>query len=275
MYVCYYYVMDNLLNKRVFLLDIEVVLCESIDNEIPLSLVNEFISSLRSIDIKIAIVTNISRNPKDVVLTKLQSMGISIQPNELYTSGSTTASIIKDNYTDPRCFVISEWGLKKDLEDSGIYISNNDANIVVVGANRNLTYRELNHGMRLVLNEAELICSGTTQFFKGTHNSDTGYFIGESAIAQAISHATGKSIRYIGKPFPEIFNQVLSDFNVTANDVVMIGDTLNSDIRGANSLGITSILTTNDRIIDINSIVHDDKPSYSVKNIEELYNKLF
>ena len=55
----------------------------------------------------------------------------------------------------------------------------------------------------------------------------------------------------------------------------MIGDTLNSDIRGANSLGITSILTTNDRIIDINSIVHDDKPSYSVKNIEELYNKLF
>ena len=87
--------MDNLLNKRVFLLDIEGVLCESIDNEIPLSLVNEFISSLRSNDIKIAIVTNISRNPKDVVLTKLQSMGISIQPNELYTSGSTTASIIK------------------------------------------------------------------------------------------------------------------------------------------------------------------------------------
>ena len=188
---------------------------------------------------------------------------------------STTASIIKDNYTDPRCFVISEWGLKKDLEDSGIYISNNDANIVVVGANRNLTYRELNHGMRLVLNEAELICSGTTQFFKGTHNSDTGYFIGESAIAQAISHATGKSIRYIGKPFPEIFNQVLSDFNVTNNEVVMIGDTLNSDIRGANSLGITSILTTNDRIIDINSIPNDDRPDYSVKNIKELYEKLF
>ena len=267
--------MDNLLNKRVFLLDIEGVLCESIDNEIPLSFVNEFISSLRSNDIDIAIVTNISRNPKDVVLAKLQSMGISIQPNELYTSGSTTASIIKDNYTDPRCFVISEWGLKKDLEDSGIYISNNDANIVVVGANRNLTYRELNHGMRLVLNDAELICSGTTQFFKGTHNSDTGYFIGESAIAQAISHATGKSIRYIGKPFPEIFNQVLSDFNVTNNEVVMIGDTLNSDIRGANSLGITSILTTNDRIIDINSIPNDDRPDYSVKNIKELYEKLF
>ncbi|MBH59223.1 MAG: hypothetical protein CMO19_02250 [Thaumarchaeota archaeon] len=267
--------MDNLLSKRVFLLDIEGVLCESIDNEIPLSFVKEFISSLRSLNIKIAIVTNISRNPKSIVFDKLQSMGISIKSHELYTSSSTTVSIIKDNYTDPRCFVISEWGLKKDLEDSGVYVSNNDANIVVVGANRNLTYRELNHAMRLVLNGAELICSGTTQFFKGTHNSETGYFIGESAIAQAISHATGKPIRYIGKPFPEIFNQVLSDFNVNANETVMIGDTLNSDIRGANLLGITSILTTNDRNIDMTSITENDRPNYSVKNIEELYNLLF
>ena len=269
------YVMKDLLNKQVFLLDIEGVICESIDKEISLPFVQKFISSLKSNNIRIAIVTNISRNPKATVLEKLRSMDLLIQPDELYTSGSTTTQIIKETYDDPRCFVISEWGLKKDLEDAGIYVSNDDANIVVVGANRNLTYRELNHAMRLVLNGAELICSGTTQFFKGTHHSDTGYFLGESAIAQAISHATGKSIRYIGKPYPEIFNQVLSDFNVTNNESVMIGDTLNSDIRGANSLGITSILTTNDRIIDINSIPNKDRPTYSVKNIKELYDKLF
>tara|TARA_B100001750_G_scaffold30097_1_gene20407 strand:- start:4518 stop:5321 length:804 start_codon:yes stop_codon:yes gene_type:complete len=267
--------MDDLLNKRAFLLDIEGVICESIDKEISLPLVEEFISKLQLNNIKIAIVTNISRNPKAVVLNKLQSMNLTIKPNELYTSGSTTTSIIKENYDNPHCFVISEWGLKKDLEDAGIYLSNNDANIVVVGANRNLTYRELNHAMRLVLNGAELICSGTTQYFKGTHNSETGYFLGESAIAQAISHATGKSIRYIGKPYPEIFNQVLSDLNVTADEAVMIGDNLTSDIRGANSLNITSILTTNDNLVNLDSIQDSDKPTYSIKNIEELYKKLF
>jgi len=40
-------------------------------------------------------------------------------------------------------------------------------------------------------------------------------------------------------------------------------------------LGITSILTTNDLNIDINSIPDSDKPSYSIQNIDELYHKLF
>ena len=55
----------------------------------------------------------------------------------------------------------------------------------------------------------------------------------------------------------------------------MIGDNITSDIRGANSLGITSILTTNDLNIDINSIPDSDKPSYSIQNIDELYHELF
>ncbi len=267
--------MKDLLSKQVFLLDIEGVICESIDKEISLPFVQKFISALKSNNIRIAIVTNISRNPKAIVLEKLRSMDLLIKSDELYTSGSTTTQIIKETYKNPKCFVISEWGLKKDLEDAGISVSNDDADIVVVGANRNLTYRELNHAMRLVLNGAELICSGTTHFFKGTHHSDTGYFLGESAIAQAISHATGKSIRYIGKPYPEIFNQVLSDFNITPDQAVMIGDNITSDIRGANSLGITSILTTNDLNIDINSIPDSDKPNYSIQNIDELYHELF
>ena len=115
------------------------------------------------------------------------------------------------------------------------------ADIVVVGANRNLTYRELNHAMRLVLNGAELICSGTTQFFKGTHHSDTGYFLGESAIAQAISHATGKSIRYIGKPYPEIYNNCVKG----KEKVLAIGDNLNTDIKGANMMNYHCLFILN------------------------------
>jgi len=40
-------------------------------------------------------------------------------------------------------------------------------------------------------------------------------------------------------------------------------------------LGITSILTTNDLNIDINSIPDSDKPKYVVKDINELYENLF
>ena len=88
--------MKDLLNKQVFLLDIEGVICESIDKEISLPFVQKFISALKSNNIRIAIVTNISRNPKAIVLEKLRSMDILIKSDELYTSGSTTTQIIND-----------------------------------------------------------------------------------------------------------------------------------------------------------------------------------
>lgn len=267
--------MQELLEKQAFLFDVEGVLCDSIDIETCFPIVPNFINSLKDRDIKIAIVTNISRKPKKIVFNKLKSMNIPIRLEEIYTSGSTTAMIIKETYPNTTCFVISEWGLKKDIEDIGIKISNDDADLVVIGANRNLTFQELNHAMRLVLNGAKLICSGTTTYFKGTYHSDTGYFLGESSIANAISHATSQPIQYIGKPYPEIFDKVLSDLCVPADHAVMIGDNILSDIRGANSFGITSVLTTNDNNVDFSSINDSDKPKYTVKNLEELYNILF
>ena len=267
--------MKELLDKKVFLLDVEGVLCDNIDIQTCLPRVPEFISFLKDHDIGISIVTNISRKPRQVVFDKLKSMGIPVLIEEIFTSGSTTAMFIKNQYPDARCFVISEWGLKKDIEDAGITISDDDVDIVAIGANRNLTFNELNHAMRLVFDGSKLICSGTTKFFKGTFFSDTGYFLGESSIAQAISHATNKPVTYIGKPYPEIFQQILSRLNISSSEAVMIGDNIQSDIRGSNLLGIDSILTTNDIQYDYSLFSDSDKPKYVVKDINELCENLF
>jgi YjjG family noncanonical pyrimidine nucleotidase len=45
----------------------------------------------------------------------------------------------------------------------------------------------------------------------------------------------------VTKPHPEIFNRLLQKLNVTADEVVMVGDYWNSDIIGAHALGIKCI----------------------------------
>ncbi len=44
------------------------------------------------------------------------------------------------------------------------------------------------------------------------------------------------------KPAKQIFEKALSEMNVSADDVVMIGDSLKSDVLGATALGIDAIL---------------------------------
>jgi len=275
---------QELLQKKGYIFDIEGVLCNNIDQVKTLPNVAEFIEKLRKNHKKIAILTNVSRKPKSDVYDKISKMGLNVKEDELFTAGAATAEYIKKNFHNSKCFIISEGGLKEEIKKSGIeVVENNQADIVVVGANRKLTYKEMNHAMRLILDGAKLICAGTTTRFKGSYFGDTGYFMGEYCIANALKIATETDVLYIGKPFEEIFNQVLEKLELENTETVMIGDTIASDIEGANRSGIDSILVTNDEALGFDN--SDDfykntqsaktRPKYVFRNIQEMYNFLF
>ena len=52
----------------------------------------------------------------------------------------------------------------------------------------------------------------------------------------------GGRVRYFGKPFPEIFTRCLDRLGLPAERVLMVGDNLDTDVRGANRAGINSML---------------------------------
>ena len=52
----------------------------------------------------------------------------------------------------------------------------------------------------------------------------------------------GGSVRYFGKPYPEIFARCLDRIGLTAERVLVVGDNLETDILGANRTGIDSLL---------------------------------
>jgi putative hydrolase of the HAD superfamily len=43
------------------------------------------------------------------------------------------------------------------------------------------------------------------------------------------------------KPHPDIFRQVLDDWGMSPDEVIMVGDTLNADVLGAHSVGMRGI----------------------------------
>lgn len=52
----------------------------------------------------------------------------------------------------------------------------------------------------------------------------------------------GGTVEFIGKPYPEVFDFALRDCEADDSRILMIGDTLETDILGANAYGIKSAL---------------------------------
>lgn len=267
--------LKKILEKSVFLFDVEGVLCDEIDTGKALPSAIEFVKNLKRIGKKTAVLSNISRKPRATVFSRLREMGFPFTEDEVFTAGAATALYVKSKYPRSKCFIISEWGLRTDLEKQGITLVNEgDADLVLIGVDRRVSYAELNYAARLVMKGAKLICVGTTMMFKGTFLGESGMFLGEAPFANAISIATKAPITFIGKPYPEIFLQTVASCNAKPKDAVMLGDTLSSDIRGANAAGIESVFITKGAKFEID-IAKEDKPSFTGKDLAELNNAFF
>jgi HAD superfamily hydrolase (TIGR01662 family) len=78
----------------------------------------------------------------------------------------------------------------------------------------------------------------------------------------------------IRKPDPRLFERVLEDWELPAEEVIMIGDTLGEDIRGAQSAGIFAIWITADADTPANQAhagtIHPDASVAALQDVPDL-----
>ncbi len=79
----------------------------------------------------------------------------------------------------------------------------------------------------------------------------------------------GGTVISCGKPYPQMYEYALNKFNLEKQDVIAIGDSLRTDIAGANTFGIESVMVLTG-ISKIEDIV-DEKPTFIIKNLSEIY----
>lgn len=86
-----------------------------------------------------------------------------------------------------------------------------------------------------------LICVNPDLKAYGNHHQKM--IITEGSLALYYENLGGE-VEYIGKPYPEVYDFALKDCDVDDSRILMIGDTLETDILGANSYGIKSALVS-------------------------------
>lgn len=203
--------------------------------------VPEFFNTLRENEIRFVLATNNATASPAMIQERLRSIEIEIEDAEILTSAMATAHYLAGELKrGERLYAIGEQGLKGALEHLGFVLSDSADSVgaVVVGMDKELRWSHLA--------EACLALNAGAGFF-GTNPdvsfpTERGQVPGNGAILAALQAATGKQPFVIGKPEPHLYRQAMDHLGVPIDDILVIGDRLETDILGGKGLGVRSLL---------------------------------
>jgi NagD protein len=198
----------------------------------------EFIGYLVEHDIPYLFLTNNSTyTPLDVVVS-LRKFDIETSEEHVYTSALATAEFVHTQRPNGTAFVIGEGGLLNALNDVNYAINRDAPDYVIVGEGRVLNFELVERAHRLIAGGASLLSTNSDTWCP----TDSGPRPGCGAIVALLESATGRKAYHVGKPNPFMMRAARKRINLRTDEVIMIGDTMDTDIRGATDLGFRSIL---------------------------------
>jgi 4-nitrophenyl phosphatase len=216
---------------RAMIIDMDGVLWRSTE---PIGDLPAIFNAIHGKGIDALLATNNPTLSVEQYLAKLKGFGVSLDPDRIITSAIATAQYLKERFPQGgSVYVIGEAGIKQALTDIGFDLAEVDALAVVVSLDRELTYDKLLH--------ATLLIRAGTPFIV-TNQDNTlpipgGFAPGAGSISAALITATEKEPIVIGKPQPEMYKLALERMNVSPQETLVVGDRLETDIAGGQSLG--------------------------------------
>jgi len=226
---------------------------------------DEKLEELRSKGINIILFTNASTRTTHGVVGKLRRRGINVKKEEVYCTSYLIAKFIKKKYPGSKAFIIGEYGLKNELAAVGIKIVEKDADIVVVGLDRGITYKKLEQALTELRNGAILLASNNDPYFP----VEDGLRPGAGAILAAVEKASGMEPEMIaGKPNTYGFEVIKEEKKIREEETLVVGDRLDTDILFAKNCGLKSalVLTGVAKEKDIKEV----KPDFVLKSVLDL-----
>lgn len=228
----------------------------------------ELANALRKRGKRLLFFTNNASKTKRFYTEKLKRLGFG--DCEVMTAGDVTISYLLRNYPEKSVCLVGTELLKSDMLTAGINIVNSaEADIVVSSFDTELTYEKVRTACDAIANGA---------LYLATHPDykcplDNGAFLPDSgAIAAMITAATGKTPKYLGKPYKETATAIGVATGVPAESTVCIGDRLYTDIALAKNSGMISALVLSGETVQ-SDITEENRPDYvfgSVADIIEL-----
>ncbi|HUM16251.1 MAG TPA: HAD-IIA family hydrolase [Candidatus Nitrosotalea sp.] len=191
----------------------------------------------------VCFLTNNSRARAATLSAKLERLGVQAAPREVLTPLEILGEVITAHCGPSRVLAIGGPELLQAVLDGGHALvpveRYADAKVVVVGNDFALTYERLTAAARAAAGGATFL---TPNIDPRLPLEEGGFLPGCGAIVEAVASAAGVRPIVVGKPEPPLFELALQRMGVKETEAVMVGDSVDSDVRGARRVGMTAVL---------------------------------
>jgi 4-nitrophenyl phosphatase len=225
----------------------------------------DFVKKLKEKEIPYLFVTNnSSRTPAQVAL-KLNEFDIPCEENQVFTTSQATANYIYDQKKDASLYVIGEEGIRTALEKKGFIYAGENADYVVIGIDREISYEKLAVACLAVRNGATFISTNGDIAIP----TERGLLPGNGSLTSVISVSTQTKPIFIGKPESIIMEQALKVLGTSKEETLMVGDYYDTDILAGMNAGLDTLLvhtgvTTKELLAGYNR-----KPTYAIDSLDQ------
>ncbi|MFC3575116.1 HAD-IIA family hydrolase [Streptomyces yaanensis] len=225
---------------RAVLIDIDGVLTVSWQ---PLPGAVEALREIRDLGLPIALLTNTTSRTRASIAETLSASGFPVAAKDILTAPAVTAAYLAEHCPGARCSLLNSGDIGDDL--FGVSVVDDDADadavpdvVIVGGAGPEFDYAALNRAFGHLQQGARLVAMHRNLYWR----TDQGLQLDSGAFVLGLEKAARTEAEVTGKPSPAFFEAALAHVGVGADQALMVGDDIESDVLAAQRAGITGVL---------------------------------
>lgn len=223
-------------NVKVILLDLDGTVYQG--NKL-ISGAEEFIEKVRSSGLRVLFCTNNSSKPRSYIARKLTGMGIPCTDEDVISSGYMAIQYVISNDLN-NVYVSGTEDYRMEFQKYGAdLVDESEADNLVLSMDMDYNYSKMTKAVRAALRSKKIILCNQDRLFP----KEDGVYPGCGAIVASVLFCSNRSADIVlGKPSTYMLEHASKITGCSAYEMVVIGDSLESDIAMAEAYGSPSIL---------------------------------
>ncbi|PSP76313.1 HAD family hydrolase [Halobacteriales archaeon QS_3_64_16] len=236
----------------------------------PVSGAREAIAALRERDISLLCFSNNPTLTPEAYADRLADLGIEVNPSEIASAASVTATYLAREHPDDRIFLVGSSGLRDQLEDAGLALTEKWAKteVLVASYDRGFDYDRLTEALWAL--EGKTTFVGTDPDMTIPH-SDGHLVPGSGAIIHAVAGVAGQEPDIVlGKPSSEARDAAIGALELDPQQCLVVGDRLDTDIALGAGCGMDTAVVLSGVTSEADLPEADPSPDHVLDSIADL-----
>ena len=194
------------------------------------------VDAIRRSGLALRFATNTTRRPRSALAERLAALGIEAAVADIVTAPRAAAVWLAGRGARRVAFHMAGDTLR---EFSDFTVDDETPEAVVVGdLGPGWTFDRLNRAFRQVHGGARLVAMQKNRYWQ----TADGLTLDAGPFVAALEYATGQTATVAGKPSAAFFTSAADSMGLAPTDVVVVGDDIDTDVRGGMAAGAKGVL---------------------------------